>query len=120
MIVVLMGAPGAGKGTQADLLVDKFGFGKISTGDALRNEIKQESELGKQVAGLMEAGELVPDDLILKVLRSELDRTEAEVVLLDGYPRNVSQAETLQSAFKDENVKEPSTSTFRQAPWLND
>jgi adenylate kinase len=95
MIVVLTGAPGAGKGTQADILVEKGGFRKLSTGDALRKHVKLGTDIGKVAGAIMERGELVPDDVLFKVLRAELGSDKKEVVLLDGYPRNVAQAETL-------------------------
>lgn len=95
MIVVLTGAPGAGKGTQADILVEKGGFRKLSTGDALRKHVKLGTDIGKVAGAIMERGELVPDDVLFKVLRAELGADKKEVVLLDGYPRNVAQAETL-------------------------
>jgi adenylate kinase len=96
MIVVLTGAPGAGKGTQADLLAQRCGFRKLSTGDALRKHVKQGTEIGKIAGTIMQRGELVPDDVLFKILSAELDGVDAKsVVLLDGYPRNLSQAETL-------------------------
>ena len=96
MIVVLTGAPGAGKGTQADLLVERQGYKKISTGDALRNQIKGGTELGKTASQFMEKGELVPDALLLDILKSELSAVAGHKVLLDGYPRNLDQAKTLE------------------------
>jgi len=98
MIVVLTGAPGAGKGTQADMLADKIGLKKLSTGDALRKHVKEGTEIGKVAGAIMERGELVPDDVLFKILKAELDSVGADqVVLLDGYPRNLSQAETLET-----------------------
>lgn len=95
MIIVLMGAPGAGKGTQADLLNDRAGFRKISTGDALRKHVKLGTPVGKQAGAIMARGELVPDDVLLNVLKEELGTDPKEILVLDGYPRNLSQAETL-------------------------
>jgi adenylate kinase len=98
MIVVLTGAPGAGKGTQADMLADKFGLKKLSTGDALRKHVKEGTDIGKIAGAIMERGELVPDDVLFKILKAELDSVKADrIVLLDGYPRNLSQAETLET-----------------------
>jgi adenylate kinase len=97
MIVVLTGAPGAGKGTQADLIAEKLGFRKISTGDALRNQVKLGTEIGKQAGALMAGGNLVPDDVLFKVLKAELGSDSKEKILLDGYPRNVSQAKDLET-----------------------
>lgn len=95
MIVVVTGAPGAGKGTQADLLVARCGFGKLSTGDALRKQVKLGTEIGKIAGTIMERGELVPDHVLLEILKAELAATKAKVILLDGYPRNLAQAEAL-------------------------
>lgn len=95
MIIVLMGAPGAGKGTQADLLVERSGYRKISTGDALRKHVKLGTPVGKQAGEIMARGELVPDQVLLQVLKEEIGSNPKEVIILDGYPRNLSQAETL-------------------------
>jgi adenylate kinase len=97
MIIVLMGAPGAGKGTQADLLVERSGYRKISTGDALRKHVKLGTPVGKQAGEIMARGELVPDQVLLQVLKEEIGSNPREVIILDGYPRNLSQAETLRS-----------------------
>jgi len=97
MIIVLMGAPGAGKGTQADLLVERSGYRKISTGDALRKHVKLGTPVGKQAGEIMARGELVPDQVLLQVLKEEIGSNPKEVIILDGYPRNLSQAETLKS-----------------------
>jgi adenylate kinase len=98
MIIILSGAPGAGKGTQADFLSARWGFKKLSTGDALRKHVKLGSPIGKVAGAIMERGELVPDDVLLSVLREELQSSKpTDVVLLDGYPRNVNQANALSS-----------------------
>lgn len=96
MIIVLTGAPGAGKGTQADLLAQRDGYLKVSTGDALRKHIKSGTPIGKIADGIMAKGQLVPDDVLLKILETELAGTESQVVLLDGYPRNLAQAQELE------------------------
>lgn len=95
MILVLTGAPGAGKGTQADLIADRLRFRKISTGDALRNQIKLGTDIGKQATEFMNHGRLVPDDILFGVLKQELGTNTQERILLDGYPRNVEQAKAL-------------------------
>lgn len=106
MIVVLTGAPGAGKGTQADLLVEKLGLRKLSTGDALRKHVKEGTEIGKIAGAIMERGELVPDDVLFKILEAEMNSVSGDtVVLLDGYPRNTSQAETLETLKAKHPVK---------------
>jgi adenylate kinase len=98
MIVVLTGAPGAGKGTQADILAEKLGLRKLSTGDALRKHVKEGTDIGKIAGAIMERGELVPDDVLFKILEAELNAVPSDkTVLLDGYPRNTSQAETLEN-----------------------
>lgn len=95
MIVVLSGAPGAGKGTQGDLLAARCGFRKISTGDALRNQVKLKTQIGLKAEAIMATGNLVPDGVLFEILRTELGTRKDERILLDGYPRNVNQAETL-------------------------
>ncbi|MFW7378057.1 MAG: adenylate kinase [Oligoflexus sp.] len=105
MIFVLMGAPGAGKGTQADMLVEDEGYVKISTGDALRRQIQLGTDIGKKASGYMSAGELVPDEILLEILKAELLDKKDKVVLLDGYPRNVAQAQTLQEVSKTKPIK---------------
>ena len=105
MIIVLMGAPGAGKGTQADILVGEEGYRKISTGDALRKHIKMGTEIGKKAESIMAAGKLVPDPVLLEILKQEIGDNAKEVILMDGYPRNVAQAETLQTVSSIHKVK---------------
>ncbi len=96
MIVVLTGAPGAGKGTQADLLARREGYRKLSTGDALRKHVKAATEIGLLAGAVMERGELVSDDLLFLILKEELSSiSQAETILLDGYPRNLAQAQAL-------------------------
>ncbi|MCX6129067.1 MAG: adenylate kinase [Proteobacteria bacterium] len=96
MIVILTGAPGAGKGTQADLLAQRQGFKKISTGDALRKHIKQGTEIGTKAKTYMAEGKLVPDEVLLGILHFELESAGPMPILLDGYPRNLAQAKALQ------------------------
>jgi len=96
VIVVLTGAPGAGKGTQADLLARREGYRKLSTGDALRKHVKAATEIGLLAGAVMERGELVSDDLLFLILKEELSSiSQAETILLDGYPRNLAQAQAL-------------------------
>lgn len=97
MIIILTGAPGAGKGTQADILAERQSFRKVSTGDALRRHIKDGTPIGKKAQGFMSEGKLVPDDVLLGILQSELEAAGDRPVLLDGYPRNVAQAKALQA-----------------------
>jgi adenylate kinase len=97
--LVLLGPPGAGKGTQAERLVEDFGLPYYSTGIILREAVAEESELGREAKRYMDAGELVPDDLINKVIAERLDSGEADDgFLLDGFPRTVGQAQMLEDA----------------------
>jgi adenylate kinase len=92
--VILFGAPGAGKGSQAKYLVKEFGFKHISTGDILRAEVKKGTDLGKRIALLIDKGQLVDDNTILELLQVNLD-VKSNSYIFDGYPRNIAQAETL-------------------------
>ncbi len=92
--LILLGAPGSGKGTQAARLVSDLGYKHISTGDLLRNEIAKESELGKKVQGIMTRGELVDDTTVLELLNANCDLTSGSYIF-DGFPRNLDQAKAL-------------------------
>jgi adenylate kinase len=97
--LILLGPPGAGKGTQAERLVDDFDLPYYATGDILRAAVKDETALGKEAKEYMDQGELVPDDLITRVVVERLDSEEAkDGFLLDGFPRTVPQAEALDEA----------------------
>jgi adenylate kinase len=94
--LIFLGAPGAGKGTQAQILAQSHGIPHISTGDILRAEVKEQTKLGLQAKSYMDKGELVPDSLILDMIRGRLSQSDASAGwILDGFPRNVSQAEFL-------------------------
>lgn len=96
--VVLLGAPGAGKGTQAKGLVESFGIPQISTGDLLRENVAQQSELGRKAKAFMEKGALVPDDLVCGMVAERVKRADCvRGFILDGFPRTVAQAEWLDS-----------------------
>jgi adenylate kinase len=99
--LVMMGPPGAGKGTQAERLVEDFDLPYYATGDILRSAVKEESELGQEAKEYMDRGDLVPDDLICKVIMERVDSEEAaDGFLLDGFPRTVKQAEVLDEALE--------------------
>lgn len=96
MKIILLGAPGAGKGTQAEKIIEKLGIPSISTGNILREHLKNGTELGEKARGYMESGNLVPDDLIIDMLKARLSKDDCENgYILDGYPRTVAQAEAL-------------------------
>lgn len=94
-VLLLMGPPGAGKGTQAQRLADTRNLLKLSTGDILREHVRRQTELGRQAQAFMDAGELVPDDLIIGMVREELAGLKDVRVLLDGFPRTPVQAAQL-------------------------
>jgi len=99
MRIVLMGAPGAGKGTQAKYLTEKFGIPQISTGDMLRAAVKAKSELGMKVEEVMASGELVTDDVIIALVEGRIQQADCENgFLFDGFPRTIPQAEALLQA----------------------
>lgn len=96
--LVIFGAPGSGKGTQSELIVKKYGFKHISTGDVLRAEMKKGSELGKTAQQYIEKGQLIPDDLMVGILAGVYDSLcPCNGVIFDGFPRTVPQAEALES-----------------------
>lgn len=94
--IVLLGPPGAGKGTQAKMISEKLGIPHISTGDILRDTVKKDTPLSREIKEIMEKGELVSDSLLEKIIRERLAEEDCRRgFLLDGYPRNMSQAQTL-------------------------
>ena len=95
MRLILMGAPGSGKGTQAEKLMNEFNCRQISTGVLLRQAIETGSELGKRVQKIMSEGLLVSDDIVLDLIKNELSEIGENGFLLDGYPRNINQAKSL-------------------------
>jgi adenylate kinase len=92
--IVIFGAPGAGKGTQSDFIVEKYGLTHISTGDLLRKEIADKTPLGLRIKDIMDAGQLVSDDIVVEMIDNAIGR-DTKGILFDGFPRNVAQAETL-------------------------
>jgi adenylate kinase len=101
-VAVLLGAPGAGKGTQAPLLSEKLGVPVLASGDLLRSEVASGSEIGKQVDAIMRSGDLVSDDVMAALFLARLDRPDAaEGAILDGFPRTRRQAEALDAALSE-------------------
>jgi adenylate kinase len=121
--LILLGAPGSGKGTQANILADRFGWLHVSTGDMLREAVAAGTELGKQAKGYMDAGALVPDGLVIDMLIERIGRPDAEKgFVLDGYPRNLAQAVALDEALAREgktidvalNIEVPEEELFKR------
>lgn len=105
--LVIFGAPGSGKGTQSAKIVEKYGFAHISTGDVLRAEIKNGTELGKTAAEYINKGQLIPDSLMVGILASVYDslRATAKGVIFDGFPRTIPQAESLSTLLEERGEK---------------
>jgi adenylate kinase len=100
-IVALLGPPGSGKGTQAERLRDRLGFTTLSTGELLREARAAETELGRRAAPDMDRGDLVPDDLMVAIVRDAIAKLDGEPILLDGFPRTVAQADALAAALAE-------------------
>jgi adenylate kinase len=104
--IVIFGAPGSGKGTQSDKMIEKYGLNHISTGDVLRSEIKKGTELGKTAAGYIDNGQLIPDDLMVSILASVYDSFgDHQGVIFDGFPRTIPQAEALEQLLADRGTQ---------------
>ena len=105
MNLVLLGPPGAGKGTQAKLLEDARSLVKLSTGDMLRAAVAAGTELGRKAGDLMEQGQLVPDELVIKLIAENIDEDGGKGFILDGFPRTIAQAEALDRLLKKRGKK---------------
>lgn len=106
--IVIFGAPGSGKGTQSDKLIDHYKLFHISTGDVLRDNIKRGTELGKTAKGYIDQGQLVPDELIIDILAQVLDDNQDKIqegVIFDGFPRTIPQAEALEQLLADRGTQ---------------
>jgi len=106
--IVIFGAPGSGKGTQSDKLIEHYKLFHISTGDVLRDNIKRGTDLGKTAKGYIDQGQLVPDELIINILAQVLDENKdkaSEGVIFDGFPRTIPQAEALEGLLADRGTK---------------
>ncbi len=102
MIIILLGPPGSGKGTQANFIQNKLSIPHLSTGDILRQSVKNETDLGNKVKNIMARGELVSDDLVLNVIKERVSENDCDQgFILDGYPRNIIQAKSLNIVLKD-------------------
>ena len=102
MRLILLGPPGAGKGTQAKRLIERYGIPQISTGDILRAAVREGTELGKKAKQYMDAGQLVPDEVVIGIIRERLKEADcAKGFILDGFPRTVPQAEALKSVLAE-------------------
>ncbi|MGL4859001.1 MAG: adenylate kinase, partial [Enterobacteriaceae bacterium] len=99
MRLILLGAPGAGKGTQAQFIMNQYGIPQISTGDMLRAAVKAGTELGKKAKTIMDAGQLVPDDLVIALVKERIAEADCHNgFLLDGFPRTIPQADAMKEA----------------------
>jgi len=101
MKMIFLGAPGVGKGTHAGLIAKLYSIPKISTGDLFREEVKKGTELGKRIEGILNAGELVPDEIVIEVLKKRISQEDCKNgYILDGFPRTIPQAEALDKITK--------------------
>ncbi len=102
--IIFIAPPAAGKGTQSNMLKEKFGYNHISTGDMLREAINSGSEIGKEVKNIIDKGELVSDDLIIKLVKDKLTSLKGKPFILDGFPRTLNQAESLDKILTDDYI----------------
>lgn len=105
MNIILLGPPGAGKGTQSDMLRDRFSLTKLATGDMLRAAVASGSDLGKKAQSVMASGALVGDDIMIGIIRDAITQASAEGFILDGFPRTTAQAEALDAMLREVGQK---------------
>ena len=106
MNIIIFGPPGAGKGTQSNFLIQDYGMFQVSTGDLLRNELKKDSELSKQIKSIMDAGKLVSDDIIYSLIEKKLsDKEIKNKIIFDGFPRNLDQVSKLELMLQKHDQK---------------
>ena len=106
MVIIMLGAPGTGKGTVASILTEKLGIPQVSTGDIFRKNIKEGTELGKIADTYISKGNLVPDDITIEIVKDRLNQKDVENgLILDGFPRTVEQAEALEKMLEEKNKK---------------
>lgn len=118
MNLILFGPPGAGKGTQSELLIKRMNMRQISTGDLFRAAIKNQTPLGKEAKGYLDAGKLVPDSVTIGLVKEVLSSLKGQSFILDGFPRNVTQAEALNDLLKELKLK-VDKSMFLEVPLEN-
>ena len=106
MRLILLGPPGAGKGTQAKMLKEKFKIPQISTGDILRQAVKENTDIGARARMVMDAGQLVPDDVVIDLIKGRIQQSDCKAgFILDGFPRNITQAEKLSETLVEMDLK---------------
>ncbi len=117
MRLILLGPPGAGKGTQAKMLAEKFGIPQISTGDILRKAVSNDTELGKQARAAMDDGQLVPDEIVIGLIKEKIREGDcSRGFILDGFPRTIVQAEKLSETLEEMNLSIDTVIDFEVNP----